>query len=317
MSAVIGIPRALGYYYYQTMWSVFFSKLGFSVITSGRTDRSIIENGTASVPNEACLPLKCYVGHIMQLCEQQHNPRVDFIFVPRLACTQIKPSVKLYCPKFIGLPDMIRAIMPDVQILSIDIDLRLRPQKESFLDLAARLGCSSSETRHAYEAAVDSCKPLPLKDTPPANTNTSDGIRIALLGHRYLLEDSYMCFNIKKRLSAAGCQVVDNTPCLSPDTDLYEERVQPTSWQFEDEILYAAFRYLHVDTVDGIIYLLSFGCGAGSITSEIIEHELRTGSPVPILRIIIDEHTAEAGFQTRLESFIDMIRIRKTRRGAA
>ncbi len=307
MSAVIGIPQALAYYYYHTMWTTFFSELGFRVITSGTTDRSIVQNGAAFVPNEACLPLKCYAGHVMKLCEQRCTP----VFIPRLVCMQTKPAVKLCCPKFIGLPDMIRGLMPDVPILSLDIDLRLCTQEVAFVDLAVRHGCDRHSARCAYDAAENAPQEHHNDDAASQNIPSNEHIRIALLGHRYLLEDAYLCLNIRNRLCAAGCQVVDRTPDHSPLTDISQNQVQPTSWLFEDEILFAAFRYLHADTIDGIIYLLSFGCGAGSITSEIIEHEVRNSSHVPILRIIIDEHTAEAGFQTRLESFIDMIRIKK------
>ncbi len=311
MSAVIGIPRALAYYHYHTMWTVFFSELGFQVVTSGMTDRSIIQNGAAFVPNEACLPLKCYAGHVMKLYKQHRTPRVDLIFIPRLVCMQTKPAVKLYCPKFIGLPDMMRGLFPGIPMLSLDIDLRLRSREAAFLDLAARLGCSSHSAWRAFEVAENTSGDLMCDDAVSENIPTFDGIRIALIGHRYLLEDAYLCLNMKNRLCAAGCQVVDNARHPSSLTNLSQDRVQPTSWLFEDEILFAADRYLHTDMIDGIIYLISFGCGAGSITSEIIEYELCSSSHVPILRIIIDEHTAEAGFQTRLESFIDMIRIKK------
>jgi len=316
MSAVIGIPQALAYHYYQTMWSVFFSELGLQMNTSGATDRSIIESGIACVPNEACLPLKCYAGHVAHLCAQRCNERIDLIFVPRLVCTQTKPSVKLCCPKFIGLPDMVRALMPDAPLLSIDIDLRVRSQKEAFLALAAHLGCSARSARHAYEAAENAARPRP-SDEPAPEHNTPDTTTIALLGHRYLLEDPYLCLDVKKRLTSDGCRVLEHTTFSPVGTCHLDDRVRPTSWLFEDDILDGAHRFLHQNTVDGIVYLLSFGCGAGSITSEIIEHELRSDSPVPILRIIIDEHTAEAGFQTRLESFIDMIRIKKKYGGAA
>ena len=310
MSPVIGIPRALAYYYYHTIWTVFFSELNCRVMLSGTTDRSVIQSGAALIPDEACLPLKCYAGHVMQLYEQLTHG-VDCIFVPRLVCPQIKPAVKLYCPKFIGLPDMIRAILPDAAILDLTIDVRLRSQKKSFLDCADRLDRGRKNAQHAYRTAENAIRSCTCRDPMPQPMPCSDDLRIALLGHRYLLEDAYLCFNIKERLRKAGCHVVEHTPPPVWYRGHRDNEVHPTSWLLEDEILDAACRYLHDDTVDGIVYLLSFGCGAGSITSEIIEYELRQGSPVPILRIIIDEHTGEAGFQTRLESFVDMIRIKK------
>lgn len=315
MCAVIGIPRALAYYYYHTMWTTFFSELGFQVKTSRVTDRSVIEHGITHVPNEACLPLKCYAGHVAQLYEQHGDEQIDWIFIPRLVCTQSKPSVKLCCPKFIGLPDMVHALMPDAPILSLDIDLRIRPEREAFLALAERLACSARPARHAYEAAVNASRVG--RDEPAPEVLKTPALTIALLGHRYVLEDPYLCLDIRRRLVRNGCRVIEDSTFPFAGNHHHESRVCPTSWQFEDDILFAAYRFLHQSTVDGIVYLLSFGCGAGSITSEIIEHELREDSHVPILRIIIDEHTAEAGFLTRLESFVDMIRIKKIHTGVA
>ncbi|TET62688.1 MAG: hypothetical protein E3J47_03280, partial [Candidatus Stahlbacteria bacterium] len=34
---VIGIPQALGYYYFYPLWKTFFTQLGFTVKTSGMT----------------------------------------------------------------------------------------------------------------------------------------------------------------------------------------------------------------------------------------------------------------------------------------
>ena len=99
MHRTIGIPQALASYYFYPLWKTFFTELGFDVITSGPTDRKKLNQGIQLAPSEACLPLKCYLGHVAALAET-----VEAIFVPRLVCLQKHPRVKLGCPKFIGLP---------------------------------------------------------------------------------------------------------------------------------------------------------------------------------------------------------------------
>jgi predicted nucleotide-binding protein (sugar kinase/HSP70/actin superfamily) len=42
-----------------------------------------------------------------------------------------------------------------------------------------------------------------------------------------------------------------------------------------------------------------------------IERRLRRSSDIPFIVLTIDEHSGEAGMDTRLEAFIDMIRWRK------
>ena len=43
----IGLPRAMLYYRYRTLWQTFFRELEIPVVTSPLTDRSILEQGTA------------------------------------------------------------------------------------------------------------------------------------------------------------------------------------------------------------------------------------------------------------------------------
>lgn len=205
---VIGIPQALAYHYFYPLWRTFFTELGIEIKTSGLTDRCVLDLGLRIAPSEACLPLKCYLGHILSLVKN-----VDTIFVPGLACLKKNPQTKLGCPKFIGLPDMCRALIPEARFITLDIDLRRQEEVDSFRNMAKKLGRNSSQGKDAYQRGLE------------------------------------------------------------------------------------------------------HGCGASSITNEIMELEIRGNSNIPLLRIILDEHTGEAGMITRLESFVDMIRLKKRERG--
>ena len=56
----IGIPRALSFYNYYPFWHGFFTNLGFEVVLSGKTTKSIVSSGSAlttAQKSEGCLTL--------------------------------------------------------------------------------------------------------------------------------------------------------------------------------------------------------------------------------------------------------------------
>ncbi len=81
------------------------------------------------------------------------------------------------------------------------------------------------------------------------------------------------------------------------------ERVR---WIMSRELLGAIQKY-H-DRIDGIILLTAFPCGPDSMVNEMI---IRRVKDRPILNLLLDSQDASAGIETRLESFIDIIRFRK------
>ncbi|MDD3013731.1 MAG: hypothetical protein PHC34_08530 [Candidatus Gastranaerophilales bacterium] len=61
---------------------------------------------------------------------------------------------------------------------------------------------------------------------------------------------------------------------------------------------------------DGIIHLLPFTCMPEIISQNILTN-VKMNNDVPILSIVLDEQMGKAGFNTRLEAFVDLIRRRK------
>lgn len=61
---------------------------------------------------------------------------------------------------------------------------------------------------------------------------------------------------------------------------------------------------------DGVIHLYPFSCMPEVVAGSIVP-KVSADWGIPILSICMDEHTGEAGFQTRLEAFTDMIKRKK------
>jgi predicted nucleotide-binding protein (sugar kinase/HSP70/actin superfamily) len=56
--------------------------------------------------------------------------------------------------------------------------------------------------------------------------------------------------------------------------------------------------------VNGIIYISSFACGIDSVIVELIKDKI---GDFPFMILKVDEHTGEAGLETRVEAFVDML----------
>ena len=101
---VIGIPRAMSFYNNYPFYYGFFNDLGIKIILSDVTTKQTMSEGAGLVVTETCLPIKVYIGHILNLL----NKGVDKIFVPSLQSI----DHKIYnCSKIRGLPEIIRNII--------------------------------------------------------------------------------------------------------------------------------------------------------------------------------------------------------------
>ena len=77
--ARIGLPLCLNMYELLPFWHTLFTRLGFEVVVSPFSSRSLYQSGQATIPSDtACFPAKLSHGHIHWLCEQG----VDAIFYP-------------------------------------------------------------------------------------------------------------------------------------------------------------------------------------------------------------------------------------------
>ena len=111
----IGIPKTLFYFSYYPLCYKFFTELGAEVIFSEKTNKQTIEAGLNTSSNELCIPLKVLYGHVVYL-----KDKVDYIFLPYVISSS---KGSYYCPKIIGSPDIIKANVPGVELLSFDVDM--------------------------------------------------------------------------------------------------------------------------------------------------------------------------------------------------
>ena len=149
--------------------------------------------------------------------------------------------------------------------------------------------------------------------------------KIVLISHPYNLYDDYVNVGIKQKLEKLGAEVIfiDDVPTnsrIGTNTntnhtnniceirgELVEIRDYPEfHWEFGKEIMEKIQEILKYE-LSGAVEISSFLCGCDAVLKEFVEKIFKKNK-IPFLYLIIDEHTADAGIQTRLEAFIDTLK---------
>lgn len=297
----IGIPMALNYYRDYVLWKNFFEYLGIKVITSAPTNKITISNGSKYLVDEACLSLKVFMGHVEYL-----KDKCDYVLVPRLNC--VKKGQKL-CTNFTAIYDLCNNVFKDIKFLNYNIDVdKGKSELEAFLVMGKELGFSYLKTLRAYNQAVlQSQKYYKEKLKSFENKLNENKLKILIVGHPYNINDSFIGKGITDYLIKEGCTVL-----LSDIYDVnYDEKdanfiSKKLYWTYNRELMAVISKYKN--KIDGIVLLSTFPCGPDSLCNELI---IRRVKNIPILNLIVDGGDQDAGLITRLESFLDIIKIRK------
>jgi predicted nucleotide-binding protein (sugar kinase/HSP70/actin superfamily) len=316
----VGIPRGLFYYQYFPLWQKFFEELNVEIVLSDFTNKRILDDGVKSCVDEACLPVKLFHGHVLNL-----KDRVDFLFIPRY--TSIHEG-EYVCPKFGGLPDMVRHSLKGLPGI-IDTEVNLRKSKKNALNAALEVGSyftsDKAKIKYAFRKALlyyrdfrgkvkNGIFPCDIlgKRKGVLNRVGKDTLNIAVIGHVYNVYDSYANMDLIYKLRKNGINFLTidmiDGKVIDEKSDTLPKKM---FWSFGRKAVGSAFHILDEENVDGIIYLMSFGCGVDSFICDLIERKIRNSKDIPFIILTIDEHSGEAGMDTRLEAFIDMIRWRK------
>lgn len=296
----VGIPRALLYYKYGALWENFFKELGLQVILSPKTNKEIIEKGSQYVVDEACLSLKIFMGHVNYLAD-----KCDYIFIPRIEC--LKKDEKM-CTNFMALYDLVKNSFPDIKVLNYNIDVEKGiSEQDAFINLGKSLNISYFKSLQAYKSAKNKEK-IKNKENKQVLLHKflNKNLKIMLIGHSYNLKDEFIGVPIIKYLENENIDVI--TPNVF-DEDINCKNISSTIyWTYNKELM--SFIDSYKDNVDGIILISTFPCGPDSLCNELIIRKIKN---FPISYITVDNNSGDTGLITRLESFIDIIKIRKER----
>ena len=314
MAVKVGIPRGMYFYKYYPFIQTFLTELGAEVVPSLETTKEILDKGVLYCIDDACLPVKVYHGHAYNL-----KDKVDYMLVPRLTSVSTGEYI---CPKFGGLPEMVKYSVPDLPPL-IDTEINLLKNRRELVKALYKMafslkfknpvkinkGINSAHNAHeVFKSAVYGGNTPDCVISAIPHTSYKMKARIGLIGHPYLLYDNFINMSLIKKLRERGVEII--TPDMI-DPHIINERCMELSkrmyWSSGKSLIGSALYIMDNSSIDGMLALTAFGCGVDSLAGEFIERQARRYYKKPYMVLNIDEHTGDAGFNTRLEAFFDLL----------
>lgn len=294
----VGIPRALLYYRYGVLWKSFFESLGCNVVLSPETNRQIIEHGVNNTIDECCLSYKIYIGHVLYL-----SNICDYILVARVCDYGKKDKV---CTRLNGTYDDIKNIIPKSQILDYDIEhTKLKFPLLGFIKIGLKFTKNIIKIIYSYYKAKYKQK---LYDTNQANNEknklSKNNKKILIISHFYNIQDKFISNYITTYLKENNIIPIYSNKINKKITTKFSEYFSNTLyWKYSKEIIGSL--YYTKNMIDGIIFISTYPCGIDSLVNNLA---ILKNKDIPILNLVIDENITELSLETKLESFIDILK---------
>jgi predicted CoA-substrate-specific enzyme activase len=312
-STSIGIPRALMVFYQQfPFWRTFFEQLGFTVVISKESDKSLVTKSLETITTETCLPVELMHGHVIDLIERG----VDYIFLPFIVNAKQREGNKTLncnCPWVQTYPFMIKASLKgkldESKLLIPTLHFRyferalLVEMSEYFSE---KFGINKAEIRKAVYKAdeVQTAFEKSLVDYgKKVLSSIPENCRpVVLLGRPYNSTDQHLNLGLVEKLIGQNVMPIPlDMLDLSPFNIFTHYRNM--YWPNGQKLLAAAQLVAKSDKLHAV-YISNFRCGPDSFIWHYVTEELKGK---PFLHLEIDEHSADAGMVTRIEAFLDSL----------
>ena len=316
----IGIPRVLNIYEDYPFWFTFFTELGYRVVLSGRSSKSIYELGMETIPSESvCYPAKMVHGHVMDLLKKG----IRKIFYPCIAHNILEDETAgnhYNCPIVTSYPETINANIDELRkdgiifyhpFLPLDDPKRL---KKRIYEKLRNEGLSRSEVSNAVDKAYMELEKYKLdvrkKGEEAIEYIEKNNIKGILLAGRPYHIDPEINHGIPEMIKSYGFAVI------SEDAVAHLSKVdRPTrvvdQWVYHSR-MYRAATYVAKRKDIELVQLNSFGCGLDAVTTDQVKEILeRFGKIYTVIKI--DEINNLGAIRIRIRSLIAAMQEREKR----
>ncbi|MBN2375801.1 MAG: hypothetical protein JXD22_05350 [Sedimentisphaerales bacterium] len=330
----VGIPMCLSNYQYLPLWGRFLGELGFEVVLSGRSSKSVIHQGVEAVVSQPCFPVKVAHGHVLELVKKE----LDFIWLPSIVSMEANYKENVHnqlCPYVQTIPYQVRTALKAKGIdldgaknHLIDLHVRfmdgLKQLRRTLKPLAEKFGVSQRQINRALDEGLkvqrafeEACR--------ERGREILDGLApgekaCVIVSRPYNGCDPGVSLDLPRKLRKMN---VLSVPIDFLDLDaanVIEPELQSEMYWKYGQRIYRAAHIIREDPRLNAIYISNFSCGPDSFIitffKELLTSTLEDGSEVkkPALVLEIDEHSADAGVITRLEAFHESLKAVESRR---
>ena len=303
----IGINRSFFMNTLYPMFHQFFTRLGMEVVTGDTVDPA----GASLVTSSFCYPAEIAHGALVTLLKKDPDyiflPQVQELFVEGSRSTE--PETHCTCVVAQAEPYYLRSVFPAIapKILSpvLNFSEGWSSARAQLAAAGRELGFPKEAAREAAESAVQAQLDFIGKGKEIGRklleelSEAGSSIAIVLFGRSYNAYAGEANLGIPQKFASRGLSVIpfDFLPLSE------EQSVAGMSWAAGEEIIKAAnFVKRHPRLF--ACYITNFSCGPDSFLVGYFRDIMKTK---PSLTLELDSHSADAGINTRIEAFLDIV----------
>jgi len=309
----IGIPVVLNMYENIPFWWTFFDDLGYEIVYSDRSNKTIYELGQDSIPSDtACYPAKIVHGHIENLLTKN----VDFIFYPNMPFNFIEKEHRdneYNCPVVAFYPEVVGANMDNLNLDTFYMPYVTLNNKKAFINniktaFNGKLPHRKSELSKAFDkgmkAYIDYKEEVINEGQRALDYALEHNKNLILLAGRPYHVDPEIHHGIPTLLRTLGCVVVSED---SLNTFADQKKVNVLNqWTYHTR-LYDSAKYISNFKNANLVQLISFGCGLDAITSDEVKEILQKNGKL-YTGIKIDEGNNLGTVNIRIRSLLSTMK---------
>ncbi len=294
------------------LFSTFFAELGCPIVLPDGVEERAFRRQTTSLCYPAQISLGLFDSLLQKRPDRVFMPHVKEFYIPGgidrrefcATCLLVAGEAYWLRQAFHGEVDLGQVISPTINFNG-GWDRGRTPMEQ----VARDLGYTDGEGRRAYDAALQNQRAFEaalrargeqalaeLHDNPNA-------VAVVLFGRAYNAYAPEANKGIPRKLLNAGMRVIPYDLLPWQEEPLPEEHAEWMSWAAGQRILRAATVVARDPQLFGV-YISNFLCAPDSF---LVSYFRRIMGAKPSLTLELDAHTADAGINTRIEAFLDIV----------
>ncbi len=299
----VGIPRAFSVHTMYPLYTWFFHSLGIKTVLSDK----IAHEGVARVESSYCFPAEIAHGAVQDIWDKG----CDYIFVPHFRDMEsYENDVHAnFCPITQALPYYIKKAFPDIpedRFLALIVSFKFGKAKamEFFVTMGEQMGVPAAEIEYAFNIAFEKQNEYFRKAAEMGKKALSDAKKaerpvIALLGRPYNAFTREANMGIPRKFTSRGYSVIPYDILPFDGNEIFENMY----WYYGQQDMKAA-TLLKDEPNIYVTWITNFSCAPDSFMLHYVKWIMGLK---PFLILEFDSHSADAGIDTRVEAFLDII----------
>ena len=319
----IGIPRVLSFWETLPFWRTFLRALGFRVVLSDPSTRTLYESGISAVTSDTvCFPAKLVHGHLRNLA----GKKVDRIFMPAVTTVpseNTQQTSRSMCAVVKGYslvvgnsdnPEKLWGIPYDAPLFHWYTEGDCEKQLKQYMK--DTFAIPAEETLAAIRAALEAEKSfhtaLKTRGRQVLDQVTRDNRFAVVLASRPYQNDALVNHELPELFAGMGIPVLtaDAVPGVE-DVDLSMSRLDIVN-NFHARMLGSAIQAARDPHLE-YVQIVSFGCGHDAYLSDEITRMMKEISGKIPLILKVDESDIQGPLRIRVRSFLETVAMRRSR----